>query len=336
MSRSGAAISTSRLPRTRSSPSAVGAWTLSSIRPSTDCKDDRGLDHEAAGDGVGPVGDRVVDAEHGGEDGAEPEERPEDLRHPRRPGSVPLAPEHGVAVERSGPATAPAIAGTPPTPRAATTILGAGIRSFRLRGPASARQHEPAQTDDRHGEQPGRDRQGRGHEDRDLEQAEVARPVIWGIHQHERIGRVEPVRRRGQAIGPRQAAPERQAQQPAGRERHHRHDDLVRLGDLDRDRQRQRAAEHRDRRRDGEEPHERLAIDAAQKRGQRDHRQGTGQEGQDRRQPREQLAQHDLGIREVRGRHLRQDAPARSWQSAPAVAAGATRSIIESWMPARA
>ena len=34
----GATISTSRLPRFRSSPSAVGDWTVSSIRPSIDCK----------------------------------------------------------------------------------------------------------------------------------------------------------------------------------------------------------------------------------------------------------------------------------------------------------
>jgi hypothetical protein len=137
----------------------------------------------------------------------------------------------------------------------------------------------------------------------------MARPRIRGIHQHERIGCVEPLRRRTQAIDSRHAAPERQAQQPAGRQRQHGHDDLVRLDDLDRDRQRQRAAEHRDRRRDGEQPHERPAVDAAQKRRQRDHRQSARQERQDRRQPRKQLAQHDLGIREGRGRHLRQDAP---------------------------
>ena len=34
----GVVISTSRLPRTRSSPSEVGAWPLSSIRPRNDCR----------------------------------------------------------------------------------------------------------------------------------------------------------------------------------------------------------------------------------------------------------------------------------------------------------
>jgi hypothetical protein len=34
----GASISTSRLPRNRSSPSAVGARTESSMKPSTDCR----------------------------------------------------------------------------------------------------------------------------------------------------------------------------------------------------------------------------------------------------------------------------------------------------------
>ncbi len=78
------------------------------------------------------------------------------------------------------------------------------------------------------------------------------------------------------------------------------------------------------------------AVDAAQERRQRDDRQGAGQERQDRHQPREQLAQHDLGVGEVRGRHLRQDAPGAVLAERPAVAAGATSSTIASWMPASA
>ena len=62
----------------------------------------------------------------------------------------------------------------------------------------------------------------------------------------------------------------------------------------------------------------------------------AGEQGQDRAQPREELAQHDLGDREVGRRHLRRMPRARSWQIAPAVAAGATRSTIVSWMPASA
>ena len=162
----------------------------------------------------------------------------------------------------------------------------------------------------------------------------MARPRIGCIHQHDRVGLLEPVRRRG--TPPTAApAPDQRAQQPEDPDAQDGDHHLVGLGDPHRDRQRQRAPQHRDRHRDHEQTEKALGIDPAQERSQRDHRQGAGQHPQDRRQPREQFAQDDLGVGEV-GSPAVQEFPAGRDRPRPAVAAGATRSTIASWMPAMA